>query len=95
MLKKLDDPVMNKAVRVIIDMSQDTQIREKARLREKALHDEAFYMEGAKAEGIEIGIKKGRAEGREEGISIGEARMIKKMRSSGMSDEEIERVLKQ
>lgn len=103
MLKKLDDPVMNKAVRVIIDMSRDTQIREKARLREKALHDEAFYMEGAKAEGIEIGIEKGRAEGRaegrvegrEEGISIGEARMINKMRSFGMSDEEIERVLKQ
>ncbi len=84
---------------ITIDMSRDTQIREKARLREKALHDEAFYMEGARAEGIEIGIEKGRAEGRvegrEEGISIGEARMIKKMRSSGMSDEEIERVLKQ
>lgn len=80
---------------IAIDMSRDTQIREKARLREKALHDEAFYMEGARAEGIEIGIEKGRAEGREEGISIGEARMIKKMRSFGMSDEEIERVLKQ
>ncbi len=28
---------------IAIDMSRDTQIREKARLREKALHDEAFY----------------------------------------------------
>ena len=28
---------------IAIDMSRDTQIREKARLREKALHDEVFY----------------------------------------------------
>ena len=33
---------------ITIDMSRDTQIREKARLREKALHDEAFY-KGAEA----------------------------------------------
>ena len=33
---------------ITIDMSRDTQIREKARLREKALHDEVFY-KGAEA----------------------------------------------
>ena len=32
---------MKRAVRVIYDMSEDARIREVARLREKALHDEA------------------------------------------------------
>lgn len=78
MLKKLDDPVMNKAVRVIIDMSQDTQIREKARLREKALHDEAFYMEGA------------RADEREKVLS----EVMEDLKKYGMSDEEINKALR-
>ena len=48
--------IMQKAVRVIYDMSEDTKIREVARLREKALHDEASALKNAKAEGIEEGM---------------------------------------
>ena len=48
--------IMQKAVRVIYDMSEDARIREAARLREKALHDEASALKNAKAEGIEEGM---------------------------------------
>jgi len=88
-LKQTNVPIMNKAVNIIYDLSEDTKIREMARLREKALHDEASALANAENKGIE----KGRAEGRAEGISIGEEnavnKMIKKMRKRGMSEEEI------
>ena len=77
---------MNKAVRVIIDMSQDTQIRERARLREKAMHDEAFYMEGAKEEEIEIGREKERVKVLSE--------VMEDLKKYGMSDEEISKALR-
>ena len=48
--------IMQKAVKVIYDMSEDTKIREVARLREKALHDEASALKNAKAEGIAEGM---------------------------------------
>lgn len=96
-LKQTNVPIMNKAVNVIYDLSEDTRIREMARIREKALHDEASALANAKnegrAEGISIGEAKGRAEGKAEGISIGEEnavnKMIAKMRKKGMSEEEI------
>ena len=88
-LKQTNVPIMNKAVNIIYDLSEDTKIREMARLREKALHDEASALANAENKGIE----KGRAEGRAEGISIGEEnavnKMIKKMRKRGMSEDEI------
>ncbi|MCM1270501.1 MAG: Rpn family recombination-promoting nuclease/putative transposase [Ruminococcus flavefaciens] len=84
-LKQTNVPIMNKAVNIIYDLSEDTKIREMARLREKALHDEASALANAKNEG--------KAEGRAEGISIGEEnavnKMIEKMRKRGMSEDEI------
>lgn len=41
MIKNTNIPAMEQAVQVIFDMSADTALRERARLREKALHDEA------------------------------------------------------
>ena len=81
MLKQTNVPIMNKAVNVIYDLSEDTRIREMARIREKALHDEASALANAENKGIE----KGRAEGRAEA----EADIIKKMRKRGMSEKEI------
>ena len=72
---------MQEAVRIIYDMSEDTKIREIARLREKALHDEASALKNAKAEGI--------AEGRAEGRAEERAETIEKMRASGFTDEQI------
>lgn len=96
-LKQTNVPIMNKAVNVIYDLSEDTRIREMARIREKALHDEASALANAENKGIEKGISigeaKGRAEGKAEGITIGEEnavnKMVEKMRKRGMSEEEI------
>ncbi|MGN0586451.1 MAG: hypothetical protein ACI4JF_04120 [Oscillospiraceae bacterium] len=65
--------------RIIYDMSEDTRIRENARIREKALHDEASQMKSAEARGI----VKGRAEER--------AEILRQMRLFGMSEEDIKR----
>ena len=62
-------------------MSEDTKIREIARLREKALHDEASALKNAKEEGKE----EGRAEGRAEGIEVGMAKGIAKERANAIS----------
>ncbi len=92
-LKQTNVPIMNKAVNIIYDLSEDTKIREMARLREKALHDEASALANAENKGIEKGISIGEAKGRAEGISIGEEnavnKMIEKMRKRGMSEDEI------
>ena len=80
-------------VKFIYDTSEETRIREIARLREKALHDEASALKNAKAEGRAegeaIGMVKGRAEGRAEG----EASIIAKMKVFGMTEEQIRRII--
>ena len=63
--------------RIIYDMSEDTRIRELARMREKALHDEASALRQAK----------------DEGKSEGVAMVIEKMRASGMTEEQINAIL--
>lgn len=81
MIKETNVPVMEKAVRVIYDYSEDTRIREMARMREKALHDEASALATSRAEG--------KAEGRAEGI----AEMVEMMRNSNISEEQIQAML--
>ena len=72
-------------VKFIYDTSEETRIREIARLREKALHDEASALKNAKAEGEAIGMVKGRAEG--------EASIIAKMKAFGMTEEQIRKII--
>ncbi|MCI7500136.1 Rpn family recombination-promoting nuclease/putative transposase [Huintestinicola sp.] len=74
-------PVIQKAIKTTYDMSEDTKIREYARMREKALHDEASALKNAKAEGEAIGAKK-----TEEAI-------ISKLKAYGMTDEQIKAAL--
>ena len=80
-------------VKFIYDTSEETRIREIARLREKALHDEASALKNAKAEGRAegeaIGMVKGRAEGRAEGV----ASIIAKMKAFGMTEEQIRKII--
>ena len=57
MLAETKVPVMEKAVKVILDMSEDTKIREMAKQREKMLHDEASLIQGARNEGKNEGIE--------------------------------------
>lgn len=61
-------------VKIIYDESEETKIREIARLRDKALHDEASALKHAKAEGIEVGR-----------VEV-EASVIAKMKAYGMTD---------
>ena len=90
-------------VKVIYDMSDDTRIREIARLREKALHDEASAIKNAKMEGREegraegeaIGVVKGRAEGEAIGIAKERADAIAKMKALGFSEEQIRSIYPQ
>lgn len=78
MINQTNVPIMQKAVKVIYNMSEDTRIREAARLREKSLHDEASALGGA----------------RREGIAEGEANIIAKMKAAGMTDQQINEILK-
>ena len=77
MISSTNIPIMQKAVNVIYDMSEDTKIREIARLREKALHDETSAIKNAKAEGREEGRAEERAEAK------------RKMQALGFTDEQI------
>ena len=75
--------------RVIYDTSEETRIKELARMREKALHDEATYLKEAREEGK----AEGRAEGRTEGIASAMESFAAKLRARGMSEEEIREFL--
>ncbi|MCI7766548.1 MAG: Rpn family recombination-promoting nuclease/putative transposase [Oscillospiraceae bacterium] len=92
MISQTNVPIMQKAVNVIYDMSEDTRIREIARLREKALHDEASALKNAKAEGRAEGRAEGKAEGRAEGRAEERNAAIKKMKSLGFTDEQIKAI---
>lgn len=101
MINNTKIPAMEKAVQVIFDMSADTVLRERARIREKALHDEASNMKEAREKGRKEGLKEGRKEGRKEGLKEGEAIglkkgqeiIIEKMRERGMTEEQIKMIL--
>lgn len=77
MISRTNVPIMKKAVNVIYDMSEDTKVREIARLREKSLHDEASAIKNAKEEGKA-----------EERLSI-----IARMKAAGMTDEQINAII--
>ena len=73
MITRTDDKVMNKAVLLLKKMSADDKLREIARIRERALHDEASYIADATEKGIAIGMEKGMEKGIEKGIKKGRA----------------------
>ncbi len=77
MLENTKVPIMQKAVQVIYDMSEDTKFKESARIREKALHDEASLLRNAEKNGI----AKGKAER--------DLEIISKMKALGYTEEQI------
>lgn len=92
MISQTNVPIMKKAVNVIYDMSEDTKIREIARLREKALHDEASALKNAKAEGMAEGIEVGVVKGRAEGKAEERANAIIRMRALGFTEEQVRKM---
>lgn len=83
MLENTNVPVIQKAVMVIHRMSADEKMKEIARMREKALHDEASALKGA------------RAEGRAEGKAERNAEIFSIMKAKGFTDKQINEILKQ
>ncbi len=87
MIENTNVPIMQKAVRVIYDMSEDTRVREAARMRNKALHDEVSALNNAEKKGIRKGLK--------QGLKQGKAEIIASLKAYGMTDEQIKAALKQ
>ena len=74
-------PEVKKTIVKLITLSGDEKVREEAYYREKQLHDEASALGQARREG--------RAEGRAEE----RAYLIERMRKSGISEDQVKRVL--
>lgn len=81
MLESTNVKDIQKAVTVLREMSDDERIQEEVYFREKQLHDEA--------NAINTAIKKGRAQGEQNGI----ARFADEMRKKGYPEEEIQSIL--
>ncbi|MGN0614247.1 MAG: Rpn family recombination-promoting nuclease/putative transposase [Porcipelethomonas sp.] len=81
MLKETNVSEIQKAVMIIHKMSDDEKIQEAARLREKALHDEATALGHA------------RREGRAEGIAEERAKLEANLRALGLSEYMIRKAL--
>lgn len=93
MLNNTQNREIQKAVMVIKKLSADEKLREEARLREKAMRDEANAILGSREEGLKEGImkgmKEGRKEGRKEGIEEERSKTVEKLRRMGMTEEQI------
>ncbi len=81
MLNKTGVPEIQKAVVILHEMSLDERLQEEARLREKWTLDRNSAIGNAKREGIEEGIK--------EGLE----KAAQNLRESGMSEEQIKKIL--
>ncbi len=97
MLNETNVPEIKKAVGFVNEMSKDNEMREIARLREKAIRDERSAMSYARREGEAEGMAKGMAKGEVKGMAKGVAKtkdeIRLKMRSKGYTDEEIQEIL--
>ena len=84
----------NHVTLILRELSADEKMEYIAEMREKALHDEATAINTAKERGEKRGMEKARAEGREEGRKAREAEIAEKMRKIGMTEEQINSILK-
>jgi predicted transposase/invertase (TIGR01784 family) len=71
MQENYQNPMIHKAYNTLKTLSADEETRELAERREKALKDEAMFLNEAKKSGIEEGRKEGRKEGKWEAIELG------------------------
>ncbi len=86
-------PETPKAVVILHEMSADEEMREIARLREKAIRDERSAMNFAKREGVKEGIEIGEKRGEKRGEKKKQEEIIAKMRSKGFTEEQIKDIL--
>ena len=76
----------NHVTLILRELSADEKMEYIAEMREKALHDEATAMSAAEKRGMEKGLEKG--------IEKGRAEVVEKMRKIGMTEEQINSILK-
>lgn len=88
----------NHVTLILRELSDDEKMEYITEMREKALHDEATAINAAEKRGEKRGMEKARAEGlaedREEGRKAREAEIAEKMRKIGMTEEQINSILK-
>ena len=77
MLERTNAAPIKEAAYFIRRMSADEKVKERARLEEKRLHDEASIIGTARRQGLREGLEKGRNEGRNEERIEMICRMIK------------------
>lgn len=76
----------NHVTLILRELSADKKMEYIAEMREKALHDEATAMNAAEKRGMEKGLEKG--------IEKGRAEVVEKMRKIGMTEKQINSILK-
>lgn len=76
----------NHVTLILRELSDDEKMEYITEMREKALHDEATAMNAAEKRGMEKVLEKG--------IEKGRAEVVEKMRESGMTEEQINAILK-
>ena len=82
MLDNANTNESNHVTLILRELSDDEKMEYITEMREKALHDEATAMNAAEKRGMEKGLEKGRAE------------VVEKMRKIGMTEEQINSILK-
>ena len=89
MLENTNVKEINNAIFILRKLNADENMRYLAEMREKALHDEVSAINSAEKDGIGKGRKEGKAKGR----IAREAEIIASMRRSGMTEEQIKKIL--
>ena len=89
MLENTNVKEINNAIFILRKLNADENMRYLAEMREKALHDEVSAINSAEKDGIEKGRKEGKAEGR----IAREAAIRASMRRSGMTEEQLTKIL--
>lgn len=84
----------NHVTLILRELSDDEKMKYITEMREKALHDEATAMNAAEKRGEKRGMEKGLEKGIEKGRKAREAEIAEKMRKIGMTEEQINSILK-
>lgn len=71
MTTQYKNPMVNRALESLRALSADQKTRELAERREKAIKDEAMFLNEARRKGLEEGRKEGLEEGLEKGERLG------------------------
>ena len=85
-----EEPTIAKAEELLERLGSLEEINRYYELREKAVHDEATRLWGAREEGREVGRKEGREEGMEKGIEKGMEKGMEKGIEKGREEGKIE-----